>query len=198
MINPNWVIVGLLLQTFGGLGYLIDTIKGKVRPNKVGWFLWSLAPMIAFFAMIKQGVGAQAWSTFIVGFVPFLVFLASFVNKKAYWKITRLDLICGFLSLLGIVLWLVTRVGNIAIVFSILADGLASFLTIHKSFKEPESESYIVYAMGIINGAIALMVVKEWNFQNYAFNLYIFLVDILITTLIVTKAGPNISKYLNK
>lgn len=198
MINQNWIYVGVGIQTIGGIGYLIDTLRGRVRPNKVGWLLWSIAPLVAFFAMIKQGVGPEAWATFIVGFLPLLVFIASFVNKKAYWEITKLDYICGALSVLGLILWMVTRVGNIAIFFSIMADALASYLTIYKSYKKPESESHLVFTLGIINAAIGLLIIKNWNFQNYAFNLYILIDDILIATLITTKIGPKIDRLLSK
>ena len=195
MINQNWIYIGVGIQTLGGIGYLIDTLKGRVRPNKVGWLLWSIAPLIAFFAMIKQRVGPEAWATFIVGFLPLLVFMASFVNKKAYWKITKLDYICGTLSVLGLILWMITKVGNVAIFFSIVADALASFLTIYKSYKEPESESHLIFTLGIINAAIGLLVINEWNFQNYAFNLYILADHIIISGLILTKIGPKINKY---
>ena len=198
MIDQNWIYVGVGIQTIGGIGYLIDTLRGRVRPNRVGWLLWSIAPLVAFFAMIKQGVGPEAWATFIVGFLPLLVFIASFVNKKAYWEITKLDYICGTLSVLGLILWMVTRVGNIAIFFSIMADALASYLTIYKSYKKPESESHLVFTLGIINAAIGLLIIKEWNFQNYAFNLYILIDDILIATLITTKVGSKIDKCFNK
>lgn len=198
MINSNWIYVGVAVQTLGGIGYLIDTLRGRVRPNKVGWLLWSIAPLVAFFAMVKQGVGPEAWATFIVGFLPLLVFIASFVNKKAYWEITKLDYFCGILSILGLILWMFTKVGNIAIFFSIVADALASYLTIYKSYKEPESETHLVFTLGIINAAIGLLVIKDWNFQNYAFNLYILLDDILIAGLIITKIGPKIEKYFAK
>src|SRR5258705_13291527 len=124
MINQNWIYVGLAFQSWGGLSYLIDTVKGKVQPNRVTWLLWAIAPLIAFSAMIKQGVGIESLSTFIIGFVPLLIFIASFFNKKAVWHITKFDLICGTLSVLGLVLWLITKVGNVAILFSIIADGL--------------------------------------------------------------------------
>ncbi len=98
MLHPNFIFVGVGLQFLGGLSYLLDTIKGKIQPNKVSWFLWSLAPLIAFVAEVKQGVGIQSLATFIVGFVPLLVFFASFVNKKAKWQIGKFDILCGILS----------------------------------------------------------------------------------------------------
>ncbi len=101
MLNPNFVLVGVLVQFLGGLSYFIDTLKGKIKPNKVSWFLWAFAASIAFASEIKQGVGIQSLTTLIVAFVPFCVFLASFVNKKAVWKIQKIDIICGTLSVMG-------------------------------------------------------------------------------------------------
>lgn len=196
MINPNFIFLGVFLQFFGGLSYLIDTVKGKVKPNRVTWFLWSLAPLIAFIAEVKQGVGLQSLATFIVGFVPLLIFIASFVNKNSQWKLTRFDAICGILSVLGLVFWIITKVGNVAILFSIFADGLAAVPTIVKSYHNPESENDLVYLFGIVNAGIALLVIPEWNFQNYGFPAYLFLLCLTLTLLIRFKLGKTISKSI--
>lgn len=158
------------------------------------WFLWILAPALAFFAQIQQGVGLESLATFIVWFVPLLVFIASFVNKKAEWKIQKLDIYCGLFSLLGLIMWLVTRVGNIAIVFGILADALACIPTIVKSWHEPETESISVFFFGTINAAIGLLIIQTWNFENYAFLAYLLAVNILLTILIHFKIGRRFMK----
>jgi hypothetical protein len=184
MIHPNFIYVGVALQAWGGLSYLIDTLKGKVKPNRVTWFLWTLAPLIAFFAQLQQGVGIESLATFIVGFVPLLVFIASFVNKKSEWKTNALDYWCGGLSLVGLVLWMVTRVGNVAIVFSIIADALACIPTIIKAYHEPETENDLVFIFGFVNALIALLVITTWNFENYGFQLYLLFANALIAALI--------------
>jgi len=33
MINQNFVILGAIIAAAGSLSYLIDTLKGKVKPN---------------------------------------------------------------------------------------------------------------------------------------------------------------------
>jgi hypothetical protein len=66
MINPNFVYLGMLFQFAGGMSYLIDTVKGKIQPNRVSWTLFVLAPALAFFAQLQQGVGMEIWATFIV------------------------------------------------------------------------------------------------------------------------------------
>ncbi len=192
MLNENFVIVGIILQTFGGFSYLLDTIRGKIQPNKVSWLLWAIAPLVAFAAEISQGVGIQAFTTFIVGFVPLIIFIASFANKKAEWKLSKLDIICGLLSLLGIIMWFTTKVGNIAILFSILADGLAAVPTIVKSYSHPESENDLVYLFGIINAGIGLLVIKTWNFEHFGFPAYLFIICSIFVILIRFKLGKNL------
>lgn len=104
MLPTSFVIVGMIIGSIGAFWYLVDTIRGNVKPNRVSFLLWSIAPLIAFTAEIQKGVGIQSLMTFSVGFLPLLIFLASFINKKSEWKLTRFDLACGMLSLLGLIL----------------------------------------------------------------------------------------------
>src|SRR3989338_11412716 len=194
MINQNFVYLGAIIFFIGSVRYIIKTLQGKIKPNKVTWFLWALAPLIAFAAQIKQGVGLQSLLTFMVGFMPIIIFLASFVNKKSYWKIERSDLICGSLSIFGLIAWQITKVGNIAIIFSIVADFLAGWPTFVKSFKYPETENYLIYLGNAIFASITLLTIKVWNFETYSFSLYIFVVTLLIAIIIKFK----VKKLFNK
>ena len=193
MINENFVLLGVFINFLGGLSYIWDTLKGKVKPNRVSWGLWALAVAIAFSAEIQQGVGIQSLATFMVGFTPLLIFLASFINKKAYWKITKFDLACGALSILGLVLWQITRIGNVAIMFSILADLSAGIPTLVKSYKYPETENWIEFLSSFTSVTIAMLTFKTWTFAYYAFPLYIFLYDLTAFALIRFKLGQKFS-----
>lgn len=194
MLDERFVILGVLIFFLGSIGYFRETIQGKVKPNRVTWLLWSLAPFIAFFAQIKQGVGIQSLLTFIVAFIPLLILLASFVNKKSYWKIERLDIVCGIFSVLGLILWQITKVGNIAILFSIIADFLAALPTIIKSYRQPETENYVLYLTNAVAALITLLTIKVWSFEQFAFPLYIFLVTLFIAVLIKFKIGKFFAK----
>lgn len=192
MLNENFVIVGAIIGAIGSLSYLIDTVKGKVRPNKVSFLLWAIAPLIAFAAMIQKGVGIQALMTFSVGFLPLTIFVASFFNKKAQWKLGRFDLICGAFSVLGIIFWLITKEGNIAIAFSILADGMAALPTITKSYRFPETESGWPYLTGAISAGLTLLTITDWSFAQYGFPVYILIVCLIIFSLVHFKIGKRL------
>lgn len=192
MLNHNFIIIGALLGATGSVAYLIDTVKGKVKPNRVSFLLWSIAPLIAFFAQINQGVGLASLMTFSTGFLPLTVFIASFVNKQAEWKLTRFDLICGILSLAGLVLWLITKVGNIAIFFSIVADGLAALPTIRKAYKYPDTEIAWPWIATVFGVVLTLLTLPTLTFANSGFILYILVVDLLIYVLVQFRVGEKI------
>jgi hypothetical protein len=197
MLHSNFVIIGTLIGAAGSVAYLIDTIKGKVKPNRVSFLLWSVAPFIAFFAQLKQGVGLEALMTFSTGFQPLTIFIASFVNKQAEWKLTRFDLLCGILSLLGLALWMITKVGNVAIFFSIVADGLAAVPTIVKAYKYPETEiawPWIATAFGVV---LTLLTLPTFTFANSGFIFYILVVDLLIFALVQFRLGEKLQPEAN-
>jgi hypothetical protein len=196
MLDSRFVLLGAAINLLGSSRYVIDTLRGKAKPNRVSWILWALAPLIAFAAEIHQGVGLQSLMTFMVGFGPLMVVIASFVNRKAVWKLTAFDLICGALSLVGLTLWLITRHGNIAILFSIIADTLASIPTVVKSYREPETESHYVFRNGALSAAITILTIKNWTFANYGFPAYILSICLLLYILIRFKLGEKFQQRL--
>lgn len=195
MIDEKFIFIAVALVLFGDLTYLLYTIKGKVKPNKVTWFLWGLAPLLAFAAQLREGVGLSSLTTFAFGALPLFIFAASFFNKKAYWKITRFDLMCGVLAITGLILWQATQVGNWAILFGVLADGAAAVPTVIKSYKAPETENYLVYLFNPLGAIITLLTLRTWDFAHYAFPVYIFFIGSLLVLLIKFKFRRKFRSY---
>ncbi len=194
MINENFVFLGAIIYLIGGGSYIWETLKGKVKPNRVSWGFWTLAVMIAFAAEIKQGVGLPSLATFMVGFVPLLIFISSFVNREAYWKLTKFDAFCGLLSVIGLILWYLTKNPNLAILFSIFADLAAGIPTLVKSYKFPETENWHEFITGASNVFIGILTLKAFSFAYLAFPLYIFCYDSIAFVLIKFRIGKIMTK----
>jgi len=172
------VIVGVLFQLSGSLVYIVKTIRGETKPNKITWFMWSVAPIIGTFATINTGVTWAVLPVFMSGFGPFLIFCSSFVNKNAYWKLEKFDYLCGVFSLLALGLWYITKDPVIAIIFSIMSDGAAAIPTLVKAWKYPETESAIGFLFASISCFIGLLVIKNWVFPKYGFLVYLIITDL--------------------
>jgi hypothetical protein len=194
VINVHFVYLGAGLGAIGTLVYARDTLRGTTQPNRVTWLLWAIAPLLASAVELRSGVGLRTLTTFMIGFMPLLVFLASFHNPAAVWKIRRLDYVCGAMSLVGTAAWLATQNGVVAISAAIAADFLAGIPTMIKSWSNPESETVTSYIGAAINSGILLLTVNHWTTDVVAFPLFILCISGSQVVLVGFKPGPRMRR----
>jgi len=183
MLPESLAIVGAILGALGGVYYLVETLAGKAQPNRVTWLLWGVFPLVIFVAQRVQGVGGISWVSFAAGFTPLLVFAASFFNRKAYWKSEPQDYLLMAAAMVGIVLWAITDKPNLALLFSLLADVLASVPTLVKAYRHPHSESWGAYALSALGFGISLMSIQTHTVETTAFAAYVFLLNAALALL---------------
>jgi hypothetical protein len=194
VINVHFVYLGAAIGAVGSLIYVRDTLRGTTQPNRVTWLLWAFAPLLAFAVELHAGVGLRTLTTFIIGFMPLLVFIASFHNPASVWKIRRLDYVCGAMSLAGTAAWLVTRNGVVAIIAAIAADFLAGVPTMLKSWSNPESETITSYIGALVNSGILLLTINHWTTTVAAFPLFILCIATVQVLVIGLTPGPRIRR----
>lgn len=186
MVLEYLVFIAAAASLLATAAYIRSMFRGGAKPNRVSWFMWTIAPFIAAAAAVSNGVGWAALPVFMSGFGPFLIFTASFFTK-ATWKISSFDYACGVLSGLAIALWIVTSDPNLAIILSIASDGLASVPTLMKSWSHPETESPWPFLVGSFAPMSAFAAAKMWTFSEYAFPAYLVAVNFLTLLLIYNK-----------
>jgi hypothetical protein len=191
VLNENWIYVGTAIGAAGALVYLRDTLRGTTQPNRVTWLLWAVAPLLAAGVEFKEGVGLRALPTFMVGFMPLLIFAGSFHNAASVWKVRRMDYVCGAVSVLGTIIWFVTRNGVLAISAAIAADFLAGLPTLMKSWTHPETETVHSYIGAVISMVILLLTVDHWTFDVVAFPLFVACVATVESVVIGFDLGPR-------
>jgi hypothetical protein len=183
MLPEYCAIVGAMIGSLGGCYYLYETLIGRTQPNRITWLLWGIFPLVIFVAQRAQGVAEISWTSFVAGFMPLMIFTASFFNKKAYWKSQPRDYYLMGAATVGIILWAVTDNPNLALLFSLMADGLAGLPTLIKAYRHPESESWAAYAISTIGFGVSVLSVQTYNFENVTFSAYVFMLNGALTVL---------------
>ncbi|MDD4900604.1 MAG: hypothetical protein PHS62_00620 [Patescibacteria group bacterium] len=174
------VIVGAIVQLIGISCYIRDTVHGRTKPNRVTWLLWSVVPLIATAAGLADGVRWAVLPVFMAGFGPLLVFIASFINPRAYWKLEKFDYLCGAISILSLVLWWITKEPLLAIILSIVSDSFAEAPTLIKTWKHAETESVAPYVSGVFSALTSFFALQTFSFSELAFPIYIIIADLLL------------------
>ncbi|MGW0039240.1 hypothetical protein [Gordonia sp. NPDC003376] len=187
MISPHFVWLGAAISLIGSLRYAVLTLRGKVMPNRVTWFLWAFAPLIGFAAQIADGVGLPAVFLLAVGLGPALILIASFAARSGYWKIGPFDLLCGGASVIALVLWLTFDDPLLAVIAASTADLLAGLPTMRKAWISPETERPVVFLAGIVNGLITLLSLQVWEPITVIFPVQITLMGLTCATIILVR-----------
>jgi hypothetical protein len=191
VINENWIYLGTAIGAAGALVYLRDTLRGTTQPNRVTWLLWAVAPLLAAAVELSEGAGLRALPTFMVGFMPLLIFFGSFHNSAAVWKVRRMDYACGAFSVVGTIVWLVTRNGVLAISSAIAADFLAGVPTLMKSWTHPQTETVHSYVGALISMVVLLLTVDQWTFDVVAFPLFVAITATVQSAVVGFELGPR-------
>lgn len=191
------IIIAIFLRLFAGANYLIATIKGAVRPNPITWLFWGLSPLIAFGAQLQYGLQPSAWVTLALGLGPLLIFIVSLTkSEKKRWRLGVFDFLCGASAAVGLVLWQLTSDPVIALLFGILADILGGLPTVYKAYVRPETEKAFPYMLSMMSMVVTLLTLRDWNFINVGFPVYIFCINFVIGLLAWSKVGPKITKAI--
>jgi hypothetical protein len=187
------LLVGILMVA-GAPPYLKDILKGKTRPERATWFIWSVLGVVAFVAQMKLH---GRWSLIFVGVDAIgniLVFCLSLKLGIAGWSIT--DRIAIIIAAIAIAVSLISRQPVVALTGVILADLSGSALTIIKTYKQPESETSITWILlGTASLLGALSVGRlDWQLLLYPVYLTIATYGVFITQVLSRTLHPYSQK----
>jgi len=76
------VFVGAIVYLLGTSIYIRAMFKGEAKPNKVSWFMWSVAPLIGTFAALSAGARISCNSCIYVRIWTIINFYNIIIYKK--------------------------------------------------------------------------------------------------------------------
>lgn len=163
--------LSIVLLLLANPPYIIDTLRGKTRPERMTWFIFSALGIIAFVSQIYLGA---SWSLVFSG-VDALASTTVFV--LSIWRgvggHTKLDIAALVVAVIGVIIAVAAKQPIISLLGVVLADGAGTVLSIRKAFIEPGSETSITW---IFTGTAALfgcLSVGRLSFELLLYPLYL-------------------------
>ena len=139
----NWLVIFTTwIFTASTWMYILETLKWNTKPNRVGWLIWALAPLIWAAAMfVSEWFIWPGVTILMMWLMNLAVVWASFLNKNAYWKLQKLDYFSFGLALIGLGMWAITSDPLLALICAIAVDGIGGALMLKKLYTAPETEN---------------------------------------------------------
>jgi hypothetical protein len=192
-------IFGILSSLFifaGGIPYINDIIKKRIKPHILSWLGWGFLTGIGGFAMLAEGSTWAVALLFANTVMCTAIAVSGAITKEGVWSTGIKDYIFFGAGLFGILLWQVLNIPVLALVCAISADLAFGIPTIIKTFKDSSTETPIPWILGWIGEVFGLLALSKLAFHEVAYPLYLFFFDtviILIILKIIKKEG--IRKY---
>lgn len=183
------ILIAAGLALVGNIPYLIDVIQKRVKPHPYSWFVWSIVSMVTLIGGIQKGAGLAALAIAASEVFTILIFLFALRNgiKDSFKNVAKKDTIFLVIALLGLIPWFITKDPTISVVVVVCIDLVAFIPTLIKTYKDPESETYLLYSMNIVRHLLILLTVSQFNLAT-TFHSFAMIVTNTMMTLFIVKS----------
>lgn len=187
-----FAIAALAVSLAANAPYIIETIQGKAKPERISWLLWTMLGATYFGSAVLAGGATLFTFGELIG--PVIIFILAL--KFGVGGKSRFDLISLTVALVAFVLLLLTQDVLLSLVLALIVDGIGAMLTIRKLHVDPSSESRGFWLLGAVSSLLAVFSLSTYNVETLLFPLYVF----ILSTYIVIKSKPasKTSKAIEK
>ncbi len=184
----DWHLIAAIFAGLLGIAsvvpYLHDMLRGTTRPNVISWSLWFVIQ--ATFVAAQWSSGASYSIVLpLAGLLAVSLVVILGLFGYGYKKYGFIDIVCLVVVLCAIGLWKITNDPGVALWLAIAADFIAAIPTLIKSYKDPASETFLAYLIGILASVATILSTTLYDFPNLAWPVYIILANSLILGLIL-------------
>lgn len=175
-------IVAGILAIGGYIPYIISILKGRTKPNKATWIIWTVVGGLLAFSYIAEGDIKTIWLPLGYFIGPLIAAILSFRYGYSEW--TRLDTICLTVAVISIIPWIFSQHATATLLINVLIDASGAIPTLVKTYREPETEDFTAWGIFLIANTIQLFAITEWNLAAI-YPIYLFLLAFSLFAFIV-------------
>lgn len=135
--------------------YIRDTLRGRSKPLRSSWLIWSVLASVAFVSQAAEGASASLWFAAAQTSGTLAVALLS-VRRGAGVYLTGRDGAALVAAALGLGLWALTSSAVWALGITIAISVLAGAMTVCKSFRAPQTETMSTWGLSFAASCLAL------------------------------------------
>ncbi|HZR94512.1 MAG TPA: hypothetical protein VFA56_02385 [Gaiellaceae bacterium] len=171
--------------------YIVDTARGRTRPHRGTWLIWSTLSLIA---LLSQRADGASWSLLVVAgqFVSTASVLAlAIVRKHGEGGTSVAEIALLALAGIGVVGWAVADDPAIATAAVVAADLVGVLLMLPKTYRDPWSETLSTFVLGGVSGMLGAAAVGRWAPSLLLYPAYIVAADSLTVATIAIRRSAH-------
>ena len=159
-----------------------DIARGRVQPARAARIMLTLLIVLALVQQRSLGSGLALAIT--IGETIGSIAILSLAMKHGIGGLRKLDLICYGLLAIDVLIWLLTGSAVLALILTIVADSIAFWPTLHKTWHDASSETVSFFWLGALAPVLSLLAQNHLTYSVAVFPAYIAVANLLEVSLI--------------
>ncbi|HAE36498.1 MAG: hypothetical protein UR85_C0007G0007 [Candidatus Nomurabacteria bacterium GW2011_GWF2_35_66] len=179
-----------ILMMLSVIPYARSILRGETKPQRMTWLIWTILILIAFFSQLAKGA---TWSLLLTAGDAIAILITFILSIKfGVGGFRKIDIISLFGAGFSLLLWYLTSEPAVALFLIILIDLIGVNLTVVKTWKNPETENWVAWAICGVGGLFGILSVGSFNLILLSYPLYICLANSTIALIVISR-----KKYLH-
>lgn len=176
-------IIAAVLAIIGNVPYLIDVVKGRVKPHPYTWFIWTIVSCVVFFGQVAKGAGVGAIPTAASEIFTVIIFLFSL--KYGFKGITKTDTALLIIAIAGLIPWILTNDPTWSVIIAVTIDLIGFIPTLRKTWNFPKTETPLLYGMNVLRHILMLFSLQAYNIATMLHSIVMITTNTLMTNFIL-------------
>ena len=179
------IVLGVLAGAVGvadTIPYVRDILRGATRPHRGTWLIWGVLAVVACLSMRADGA---TWSLVMAACQAVLTGVVFVLALR--WGVGGvgwLERVMLVVAAAGVAGWIVAEEPIVATCCVIAADLIGAAMMVPKSYRDPESETLVTFALASVGGALAAGAVGAVDVSLLLYPLYYCLINGALALLI--------------
>lgn len=177
------IIFSSILAFVSYIVYIIAILRGAAKPHRTSRFCTALITILSMASLFAQGSTVAVWLSVVFAVGSLVIFILTLWYGMGGWAKT--DIVCLLISVVGILFWRVTSNPMYGLIFFIGADLVGQIPMLIKTYWFPETEVWTFYFLDVLASFCTLAAMPSWIIREFAYPLYVVLLDCSIIFLIL-------------
>jgi hypothetical protein len=179
----NLGLLAGIISLLGFVPYCIAIVQGRTKPNQATWWIWSIVGIMLASSYWASGATHTIWAplSYVIG--PIITTALAMRYGASQWS--RFDRLCLLGAAVSLILWLLLRSPQVALVINLIIDLFGALPTIRNAWHRPQDEDLTGWLIFTVGNALNVLAIDRWTWEIASYPLYITFANAIVLSLLL-------------
>lgn len=171
--HSNLGFLAGIINLLGFVPYCLAIVQGRSKPNLATWSIWFVVGILLASSYWASGATHTIWAplSYVIG--PFATTILAWRYGDRQWS--RFDQRCMVGAVVSLLLWLLLRSPQVALLINIIIDLFGALPTLRNARFRPQDEDLTAWMLFGLGNGLNILAVDRWTWEVTSYPLYMFL-----------------------